>query len=175
MQQTLEMQQSTPWWKTLPDDYYRHAVPTHLDRKSPLKVHGSAAMDRVLRTGLAAMVSSALTPLLAFPEIRRRELDAVAFYGDLAALGDPSRVFMAPPDQPDITPAKAPWLGYRPSTPYYNGCFSSAYEPLNPDVRDSYLSHAANREVSFQHWTHPGGPRPTMIFIHIGSYQLNGT
>jgi hypothetical protein len=72
------MQQPAPWWHHLPDDYYRHAVPTHLDPKFPLKVHGSAAMDRVLRTGLAAMVSSALTPLLAFPDIRRRELDALA-------------------------------------------------------------------------------------------------
>lgn len=170
------MQQPAHWWNHLPDDYYRQAVPTHLDHKFPLKVHGSAAMDRVLRTGLAAMVSSALTPLLAFPAIRQRELDAVAFYGDLAALGDPSRVFQAPPDQPAVTPVSTPWPGYRPSTPHYNGVFTSSYEPLNPAVRDSYLGHDANRRVSFQHWTHPGGPRPTMIFIHgyfASPYWLN--
>ena len=51
------MQQPAHWWNHLPDDYYRHAVPTHLDPKFPLKVHGSAAMDRVLRTGLAAIES----------------------------------------------------------------------------------------------------------------------
>lgn len=167
---------NAPWWNNLPDDYYRHAVPTHLDSKFPLKVHGSAAMDRILRTGLATMVSSALSPMLVFPGLRERELEKAGFYGDLAAKGDPSAVFMPPPANVIIHKTASPVLGYHPSVPHHGLHFTSPYETLNPAVRDSYNRYEANRQVGAQHWTHPGGPRPTMIFIHgyfASPYWLN--
>lgn len=166
----------TPWWETLPDDYYRHPCPTHLDRKFPLKVHGSAAMDHVLRTGLATMISTAMAPMLLSPSLRERELRQVEFYGELADRRDPSAVFIPPPKGVTITSTPSARLGYHPAVPHRELHFTSPYVALNPAVRDAYARHRTNHQVMAQHWTHPSGPRPTMIFIHgyfASPYWLN--
>jgi len=44
--------------------------------------------------------------------------------------------------------------------------FTSEFEPVDPEVRDGFLSLRANRTAHVHLWRHPAGPRPTLICLH---------
>lgn len=164
------------WWETLPLDYHQRPQTTPEDARHPLKVAGSAALDHVLKTGLATAVLAAMAPNLR-PARFRAELDALALYRELATRADPAEVFVMPPRgvpmqrEPEHVPELAR-LGAR----VQRLSFDSPYQPVSPAVRQAYTARRANRRARAQHWTHPDGPRRTLIFVHgytLDAYWIN--
>lgn len=168
---------NTPWWEKLPEDYYRSPQSTELDAEHPGKVYGAAAMDYVLRTGLASLVTVAMAPRLLSSANMRRELSLLKFYSDMADRADPAEVFAAPPRHVRMDQAPTAWPAYRPKgIPSRSLRFTSPYVAVNPALRAAYGFHRQNHNVAAQHWIHPDGPRPTLIFTHgymLDSYGLN--
>lgn len=164
------------WWDRLPADYYRWPDGTALDAEHPIKVRGTAAADVLLRSALGSVMVAAMAPRLATHRGMQDDLDKLAFYAPLAEAGDHARSFQAP--EPVRIKASRPRFGhYRPhSIPVQDLSFESPFVPLNPDLRQRYLGYARNRQAHAQHWTHPSGPRKTLIFVHgviEGWYGLN--
>jgi hypothetical protein len=157
---------SPPWWRSLPDDFYCQSDGTELDSEYPFKVYGTAAMDRIMRTGLSLVISGTLLPQLVKRDGMAREREWMDFYAKLAEQRDVDLVFLPPP-KVDITEHKMSKFGYKPKDiPAVELRFDSPFTPLNPDLNDSYLSYKRNRIARAQYWTHPAGPRPTLIFVH---------
>ncbi|WP_210425405.1 alpha/beta hydrolase [Spongiibacter thalassae] len=158
--------ETPPWWLTLPEDFYAQADGTELDGEYPLKVFGTAAADRALRTALAGMVAASLLPKLLRGNHMAEERQHLDFYAHLAQQRDTAKVF-AKPKACRVSARQPTWREYRPSgLPAFQLSFDSPFEPLNPNIADSYLSHKRNRRAHAQYWTHPDGPRPTLIFVH---------
>lgn len=171
------MTDNLPWWKRLDEHYANTPNHTHIDQLHPFKVRGTAAVDIALRTVLASMSLVAMAPRLLRPERMREDLEQLVFYTELADRADASAVFVEPPREVAIKVNKIPTLTYRPAgIPCRQLSFSSPFQALNPALRESYASHHRNRQVVAQHWTHPSGPRPTLIFTHgvvADSYAFN--
>lgn len=165
-----------PWWVTLPEDFYCQADGTELDSEYPLQVYGTAMVDKLLRTALATMFSASALPRLKRKADIARDARAMEFYSTLANDRDVDKVFVKPP-QVEVKAEQPPAWSYKPhGIPAFNLSFKSPYEPLCTEVADDFLSHRRNRTAHAQLWTHPGGPRPTLIFVHgvVGSwYSFN--
>lgn len=165
-----------PWWESLPHDFHRAAVRTEADAAHPLKVRGTAAIDIGLRTGVATLLAATMAPLAFSPSRLRQEFDRLDFYRGIVDENDQSKIF-ATPLPVHIDESDAPLLGYRPTDiPVRQLRFESPYEALNPAVRGEYAKHVHNHLTAAQHWTHPDGARPTLIFLHgflADAYWLN--
>ena len=162
-----------PWWLTLPVDYHLRPVETPLDRQHRFKVGVSAAVDHVLKNGLATAVLAAMANNLRKHPLAQ-QIGELEFYRDLADRGDPSRVFMPPTDQVAmrVSRPKKPVPGIDSRTLR----FQSTFEALNPALRDRVASHRNNQVAEARHWTHPDGPRPTLVFLHgysLDAYWIN--
>lgn len=166
-----------PWWQALPEHYHRSPQFTELDARHPFKVQGTAAIDLVLRTGLASLVTVAMAPQLLSRDRMQRELECLQFYAKQADKADASTVFAEPPRNVEITERQSSFLAYKPKgIPSRLLQFTSPYQALNPAVREDYARHHHSHQVYAQHWTHPDGPRPTLIFTHgymADSYGIN--
>lgn len=155
------------WWDVLPEDFNRSPCPTPLDAVSPLKVRGSAGVDNLLRSGLAAGVMASLAPTFLQEGRFARDLALLEFYKAVADRGNVAEAFPAPPRRVAFSQRKAPWLGYAPRGIAADLVgFYSPYRALNPALRESYARHHQSHQVVAQHWRHPAGPRPTLIFVH---------
>lgn len=166
-QRLPKVTESPPWWLTLPDDFYCQSDGTELDAEYPFKVYGSAFLDVLLRTSLASMLSASMLPRLLSGRHVGEEKAHLEFYAALAELRDADRIFVPPPEQVEVQGRAPRRRDYNPGKiPSLYLSFRSPFEPLNPEVADSYLSHQRNRTARAMYWTHPSGPRPTLIFIH---------
>lgn len=158
---------STPWWKDLPEGFNLTEHVTDLDESHPLKVRGSAAMDVVLRTGLATAVGLAMLPNLLSSRALRRDLELLEFYKGCADRGDRSEALPRPPRDVQVRRIRRPLMSFQPEGV---NCellgFASPYTAVNPDLRQDYARHHQCHQVIAQHWRHPDGPRPTLIFTH---------
>jgi|TARA_R110001583_G_scaffold43077_3_gene136974 pimeloyl-ACP methyl ester carboxylesterase len=178
MSQTLlpPVKQSPPWWLTLPEDFYCQSDGTELDGEYPLKVYGTAIMDRMMRTGLGVMISGALLPQFLLGGGMARERARMNFYAGLAESREIDDVFIPPP-KVNVEAHKIGRFSYKPKDiPAVELRFTSPFTPLNPELTDSYLSYKRNRTACAQYWSHPDGPRPTLIFVHgvvESSYAFN--
>jgi hypothetical protein len=95
------------------------------------------------------------------------------FYADLAASGDASRVFIAPPGAVKMSRRRARMPLFSPHDGICEDVrFESPFMPLNPHERDRYLAHNANRFAHARHWRHHDGPRATVVAIHGFSADL---
>lgn len=170
-------QGAPPWWETLPHDFHREDVRTEAHAVHPFRVHGTAAVDVLLRTGVAGLLSATLMPLAFNTGRLQRELDMLAFYRDQADRGDRERIFPAPPRHVAIVEGKAPLFGYRPLDINARLLrFESPYQALNPQVRADYAQHHHNHRTVAQYWPHGNTPGPTLVFLHgflLDSYWLN--
>jgi len=164
------------WWRTLPEDFYLHPDSTELDARHPLKVRSTAALDHLLRTGLGTLMATALAPPVLSRKRLRREQELLSFYRELAEEGDAAKIFV-PPSTAPIQESKPGLLGYRPKNiPARQLSFDSPFTPLHPELRKTYRGYNSNRRAWAQHWTHPDGPRPTLMFVHgfvADPYWLN--
>src|SRR5262249_11201014 len=151
------------WWDALPEDFFRRREGTELDAIHPLKVHGSAAIDRAMRTGLASVMTAAVAPTWLLPRRFRRDMDRLRYRAELAKLGD-SALSFPKPERAEVREMRPRLFGYRPwRIPYRLLRTETTFRPLNPDLGDSYGRHFRNATAYAQHWYHRDGPRPTLI------------
>lgn len=160
-----EKQQSgtrSPWWERLPEDFWLHADGTYLDALHPLKIHGTAALERVMRTSLSATVATAMVASLKGRGRMQEEFEALRFYEPLARAGDASRVFLPPPKDVPVMSQALPGDEIR----RFQLSFASPFQPLNPYARPQFEAMQHNAVAHAQHWCHGDRPRPTLIVIH---------
>lgn len=163
----MTMAQALPWWETLPEDFNRRPCPTPLDARDPLKVRATAGLDNVLRTGLAAGVVASLASTFLRPGRFEADWEQLAFHRAVADRGKVAEAFPAPPCNVTFSHRPASLLGYSPrGIPTELVGFYSPYQALNPALREAYARHRHCHQVVAQHWRHPDGPRPTLIFVH---------
>jgi esterase/lipase len=137
----------------------------------------TASADIPLRTAGASLVTLSLAPVLLSPGARRLEREQLEFSAAIAERGVAAGAFVAPPAgvavrARQVTPP--PWLRAVGRVDLLS--FESPFEPLNPVLRSSYLSHGRNRIARAQHWRHLDGPHPTIVVLHgfMGSpYAFN--
>jgi len=155
------------WWQTLPEDFYSHPDATEADAKHPFKVRSTAVLDRMLRTGLGTAIALAMSPSLVTRERARTELDRLGFYADLADRGDVDAVFSPAPRDVEVRSRYGSRYEWQPrGFAVRQLSFETPYVPLHPDLRSDWAAHQRNRVVQAQHWLHPEGPRPTLVFVH---------
>ncbi|WP_107504039.1 alpha/beta hydrolase family protein [Metapseudomonas resinovorans] len=153
----------SPWWERLPEDFWLHADGTALDSVHPLKVHGTAAIERVMRTSLSTTVAAAVLASLKGSGNMQEEFDALRFYEPLARAGDATQVFLPPPG--DIA-VDAQELLKGDGIRRFKLSFASPFQPLNPYARPRFAAMQRNTRAHAQHWCHGDRPRPTLILIH---------
>ncbi|WP_239499374.1 alpha/beta hydrolase family protein [Pseudomonas putida] len=144
------------------EDFWRQGDGTELDARHRLKIHGSAAIERVMRTSLSATVAASALATLGKPGRVQREFDALRFYEPLARAGDASQVFLPPPEGIVMSERALPGKDIR----RFQLRFSSPFKPLNPFARPQFEAMQRNAYAHAQHWCHGDRPRPTLIVIH---------
>lgn len=163
----MTIAETLPWWQTLPDDFNRIPCPTPIDARESLKVRATAGLDNVLRTGLALGAMASLAPTFLTPGRFEADWAALDVHRDVADRGDVAAAFPMPPRNITFSHHKPSLLGYAPrgiNTELVG--FYSPYQALNPALREAYARHHHSHQVVAQHWRHPAGPRPTLIFVH---------
>lgn len=149
------------WWNELPDDFHRQRDGTEIDDAHPFLVHGSAVLDRVVRTGLGSAIGFALARTML--QHHKREAERMRFYARYADRGDPDAVFAPPLRDLHVTQrAIAP----RGNIPRSRLSFESPFVPLHPELVGSYTAFRRNAHAEAEHWTHADGPRPTIMVLH---------
>lgn len=145
---------------------------------SGLRSQAVAFMDLGLRTGLASLLAATAGPATLLRTSGRAQRNAVQFFADLAASGDPGAVFAMPPAV-EVRARRLPRQLWAPGVGHVDTLtFLSPYEPACPDLSESYKSHRRNSIARAQHWRHDDGPRPTILVLHgfTGSpYWFNST
>ena len=143
----------SPWWQELPSDFHARAVSTGLEGRFRLRVRGSAGLDKVLRTGVATLVGSALAARYAKPGALADEMAGLEPYAALADEADFAAIFGAAPEAPaQITQEKRNIYS-----------FPSTFTPL---VATDYCRGSRNQTARFEHWKHSGWSKGTLIFLH---------
>lgn len=165
------------WWRSLPENFHQMPPHTGVDAHDSAQVKAAAVVDTGLRTLLSMLISGGLAALIASPERLNKEIRRLGFYREILDRARQDQIFLPPPKNVEIHTASTRMLGYRPKNiPSHILTFSTPFEPLNPAMREDYRRHHHNTRVIAQHWDHPDGPRPTLIFIHgfmIDAYWLN--
>ncbi len=151
-----------PWWERLSEDFWRQPDGTELDARHPLKIRGTAAIERVMRTSLAATVAASAYAALSTPGRLAGEFEALRFYEPLARAADPSQVFLQPPS--DIVIEERLLLGEDIRRLQLR--FASPFKPLNPFAQGQFEAMQRNASAHAQYWCHGDRPRPTLIVIH---------
>lgn len=152
----------SPWWERLSEDFWRQADGTELDARHRLKIHGTAALERVMRTSLSATVAASAMATLSKPGRLQREFEALSFYEPFARAGDAARVFLPPPKHIVISQRQLPDKDIR----RLQLRFESPFKPLNPFARPQFEAMQRNACAHAQYWCHGDRPRPTLIVIH---------
>lgn len=171
-----EVSSQAPWWDTLPPDFYRRKDSPRMPASQWPQIGVSAVADRLLRTGLGVLMSAALASRMVPRAAVAAERELLRFYADAADRGDTEAIFAAP-DSPEIRrePLRRGQWGPRGIPAEYLR-FESDYKPLCPSLRGVYPRQPTSRTAHAQHWTHPDGPRPTLVFLHgytLSSYAVN--
>ena len=137
--------------------------PADLGPRERVLYESSVVIDYGLRTALASVAAAASTPWIASGRVRA-ERRALEIYAELAATGDPARVFEEPEDVR---------VGRRPGAVRgHDGGrvevlrFRSPYVARNPAIRDAYTRHENNTVARAQYWRHGDEPRPTLLVVH---------
>ena len=173
----IEQTTAFPWWNQLPDDFYRQTDSTELDTSHCLQVRGTAALDRIARTGLSAAVSFAMAAALAPKRQMQEQRRLLEFYQQYANKADPAAVFPKPDAHIKVRRRPTPTWMFRPKGIHSELLtFNSNFEPLCAELGAGYARHKRNRRAHAQYWRHPDGPRPTLVFIHgyvASGYRLN--
>lgn len=166
-----------PWWRHLPEDFYRYEdrflLPPQLQRMVDLTV----IMDKATRTGLSMMVGAASAPSLLLGRQLEADMSRRDFYQKFVDDGDIHAFFRAPQPVTAFREKPAGRYHYQPEGGENVAVsFASPFEPVHPDMRASYLRYRRNRIAWAQHWRHGDRPRPTLVVVHgfvADPYWLN--
>ncbi len=153
-----------------------------LSPRERLVVEASALGDLALRTWVASLLATTVTPAVLTAAVRqadsRAERDNLRFYAELAAERDPAKSFPAPTELPRVRSRPGHPIAERVAGGTVdNIAFASSFTAVNPAMREQWGALRANNVVRAQHWRHDDGPRPTLCVIHgfMGSsYLANG-
>jgi len=144
-----------------------HATPlpsaAELGPRERALYEGAVLVDHGLRTALASVAAASTTPWLLSGRFRA-EREAIEIYAELAATGDPAKVFDEP-EEVDVRVVAGEVRGHAGGRVELLR-FRSPYVARNPAIRDAYGRHANNVVARAQHWRHGDGPRPTLLVIH---------
>jgi hypothetical protein len=156
-----------PWWVSLPEDFHQMLHVTGIDNLHRLKVKSSAAIDGVLRLGLASAVAGAMSPHILSPTRVRKDIHNLEFYQNIVDQGDREAVFSKPPKDSQVIRERVAPSRYLPVGAKVELLRNqSTFQTLNPAVRSEYAKSHFNGTATAQYWQHPDGPRPTLIFTH---------
>lgn len=165
------------WWNKLPEDFYKQKYATFLDGINKTKVRGSAAIDILSRTGLATAAMASMAPQLFSPARIQQDIQHYDFYKDCADRGDREEVFPAPPRDVKISRKVVANTRFTPQHAVVEILsFDSPYQTLNPALQEDYKKMHQGVPAVAQHWRHPDGARPTLIFTHgfgVEAFWLN--
>lgn len=165
-----------PWWQTLPTDICDHFEGTDLDARHYWQVRGTAAFDHVLRTALSTVVTGAFATSLWRHGGIAGERERLARYQAFVDPADPQAVFPRPQTMPRIHRSQPRRFSRRSDVPNELLSFESDHHLLCPELEAGYRRNRRNRHAHVQYWRHPGGPRPTLIFLHgyfASPYRIN--
>lgn len=142
-------------------------------------VEASALGDLALRTWVASLLTTTVTPFVVAGALRQSDASTersnLDFYAELGAAGDPARSFPAPTELPRVTARRAsPLAEWVARGTVDNIAFPSSFTAINPAMRARWSAWGSNNMVHAQHWRHDDGPRPTLCVIHgfMGSWYL---
>lgn len=165
------------WWLKLPEDFTRNPHITDIDLNHKFKIKGSAALDGVLRTGLGSAVLAAMIPTLSSSARMKKDIQNLQFYNEFVDRGDPKAVFAQPLKDIKIIRERLPHIHYLPEDAIIESLRTeSTFQTLNPEIRAEFAELHRNIPAVAQHWRHPDGPRPTLIFTHgffVDAYWFN--
>jgi pimeloyl-ACP methyl ester carboxylesterase len=153
-----------------------------LTPRTRLAIGASAIGDLALRTWVASLLATTVTPTVAAASVFRTESGSersnMNFYAELAAERDPVKSFPPPTQLPRVSSRPAGRLAaWTARGTVDNIAFPSSFTAINPTMRKRWNALGANNIVRAQHWRHDDGPRPTLCVIHgfMGSsYLANG-
>lgn len=174
---TRRIMPEQPWWENLETSFHKFPDDFELDLKTQAMVEATAAVDVVVRTAAASIVSCLALPLSANPRQLLQDFNEREIYCSKASQGDPSAFFWEPPKHVGVTESSPGWPSFHPK----NGTctelsFESPFVPVNPSLRDKYRKNKNNMRAVAQYWRHDNGPRPTIAVIHgfmADPYWLN--
>jgi alpha/beta hydrolase fold len=153
-----------------------------LSPRQRMIVDASAIGDLALRTWVASVLATTVTPAVLINSVRHTrsgsERGNLSFYAELAAEQDPAKSFPPPTVLPRVSSRPAgPLAQWIARGTVDNISFASSFTAINPAMRKQWSALKSNNIVRAQHWRHDDGPRPTLCVIHgfMGSsYLLNG-
>jgi Prolyl oligopeptidase family len=150
-----------------------------LSPRQRMVVEAAAIGDLALRTAVASVLSTTVTPAVIATSMRSGgDRDNLRFYAELAAQRDPAKSFPAPTELPRVSSRRANRLAERLARATVdNISFPSSFTAINPAMRTRWSALKANNVVHAQHWRHNDGPHPTLCVMHgfMGSsYLVNG-
>jgi hypothetical protein len=153
-----------------------------LSPRQRMVVDASAIGDLALRTWVASVLATTVTPAVLINSVRHTrsgsERGNLSFYAELAAEQDPAKSFPPPTVLPRVSSRPAgPLARWIARGTVDNISFASSFTAINPAMRKQWSALESNNIVRAQHWRHDDGPRPTLCVIHgfMGSsYLLNG-
>lgn len=159
------MDSTRPWWDELPASFWRRRERFEVQGIKRAEVVGSAILDRAVCTATAAALSGLFLPML---DKRRMgaQLADFEFYQDPRFLEQPGSFFEEPAEVPIRRRTVSPLFQGPAESRSEDLTFEGAFSPMNPRVRDRYLSHRANRISHARHFFHGERPRPTIIALH---------
>jgi pimeloyl-ACP methyl ester carboxylesterase len=150
-----------------------------LSPRQRLVVEAAAISDLALRTAVASVLTTTVTPAVIATAVRSgSERDTLRFYAELGAERDPAKSFPAPTEPPRVSSRPANRLAQSlVRGTVDNISFPSSFRAINPAMRARWSACESNNIVHAQHWRHNDGPHPTLCVIHgfMGSsYLANG-
>lgn len=156
-----------PWWKDFPENFNECDYVTPVNNKHKIKIRSTATVDKVIRTGLTTSLFCSMASIFFSSSKIKKDMENLNFYKNAMDKFNHEEVFKSPHSNINVTQKII-------STPYFapknaiveEVSFVSTYEALNPSLRESFKKSHENLPVVGQHWKHPEGPRPTLIFTH---------
>ncbi|HET8731944.1 MAG TPA: hypothetical protein VFM34_12660 [Moraxellaceae bacterium] len=154
-----------PWWHNLDPAFHKFPDDFYLDAKTQAMVGATAVVDVGIRTAAATLALGMALPTL----VTRLTEDHAqwGFYKAVATGHDAKQAFPRPRQAVEMRHHRPPVLEYRPPEGSVEVLsFESAFQALNPGMREHYARFRRNRVAWAEHWRHDGPARPTICLIH---------
>lgn len=165
------------WWKVLPENIAQNHYKTPIDNHHKIKIKSTATIDKVLRTGLSTSLFGSMATTFFSSVKMKKDIENLNFYKDAIDNLGHEDVFKLPPSDICVTQKIIRLPYFAPKNAIVEQVsFVSTYQTLNPSLRESYEKSHGNQPVVGQHWKHPDGPRPTLIFTHgigVNAFWIN--
>jgi hypothetical protein len=167
-----------PWWNNLESNFHKFPDDFELGLRTELMVDATAMIDQLAGLVGGTLLGGTVIPSSLRPGKLRKDMSMMDVYRDMADTGDPAEFFVRP-DSSSIEIRRAP-VGNLNFIPEDGACelltFESPFEAVHPNIRKEFGKKRRTLTAAAQHWTHSGGPRPTICVIHgfmADPYWLN--